>query len=97
MRRSLLLALLLVGLGVLLARAPLGGGTLPMPGPATAAAGEVLSVGDGESFVTSDGPNAYLWRRVGDRLELLGQAARSDGGASGQAAYVWLPGVERGS
>jgi hypothetical protein len=65
-------------------------------GVAPALAGDAMSVDDGQVFVTTDGPNTYLWVRTGDRLRLLGQCART-GEAAVQATFVWMPGVERES
>ena len=66
-------------------------------GPPAAHAGtEGMPLGDGAVFVTSDGPNAFLWRRAGDRLQLLGQCSRTAEGTA-QATFVWMPGVERES
>jgi len=65
--------------------------------PTPALAGSIASVKDGETFVSTDGGNAYLWRRNGDRIELVGQCVRTVGGPEAQATFVWLPGVERRS
>lgn len=77
------------------------GSALPLPGPTTAWAGTPVMVKNGETFVSTDGGNAYLWRREGDRIVLLNQCARVQGeGANAQeaqATYVSIPGVERGS
>ena len=50
---------------------------------------------DGGEFISTSGGNAYLWRRVGDQIELVGQCAQIEEDISGQASYLWLPGVER--
>lgn len=70
----------------------------PSFGPTPALAGDVVSVKDGETFVSTDGGAAYLWRRRGERIELVGQCVRTVAdGSSEQATFVWLPGVERRS
>jgi hypothetical protein len=74
-----------------------GGGASPSLGVSPAYAGGPLEVGSSATFVSTDGGNAYLWRRDGDRLVLLNQCMRIQGAAEGQATYVSLPGVERGS
>jgi hypothetical protein len=53
-------------------------------------------VSAGETFISTDGGNAYLWLRWEDRIVLLGACTTVEGPA-GQASYVWSPGVERGS
>lgn len=68
-----------------------------VPGPSTALADGTLLVEDGETFVSADGGNAYLWRRDGDRIVLLNHCERIDEGVGGQATYVSVPGIERGS
>lgn len=69
-----------------------------LPGPATAWAGTPTLVKNGETFVSTDGGNAYLWRREGDRIVLLNHCARlMDNEQTEQATYVSMPGVERGS
>jgi hypothetical protein len=74
-----------------------GAATL-LPGPAAAWAGTPMPVEDGGTFVSTDGGNAYLWRREGSRLILLNHCARlMDETQTGQATYVSMPGVERGS
>jgi hypothetical protein len=60
-------------------------------------AGEIESVKAGEMLISTDGGNAYLWRRNGERIELVGQCVRTMGGPEDQATFVWLPGVERRS
>jgi hypothetical protein len=63
-----------------------------------ASAAEILGgVSEGEVFISTDGGSAYLWRRVADRIELIGVSSRIEKGPEGQASYVWLPGVERRS
>ncbi len=64
-------------------------------GPPPALAGTPMAVAPGETFVSTDGGNAYLWRRTDDRIELVGQCVRVDPEATVQAPFVWLPGVER--
>jgi hypothetical protein len=67
-------------------------------GPGAAWAGTPVAVDDGGTFVSTDGGNAYLWRREGNRLVLLNHCARlMDETQTGQATYVSMPGVERGS
>ena len=65
-------------------------------GATPAVAGQVLPIADGQTFVTSHEGSAYLWRRTGDRLSLLGECARTAEGTAA-ATFVWLPGVERES
>ena len=65
-------------------------------GPATAQAGHPVSIDEGETFVSTDGGNAYLWRRDGDRLVLVNHCKTVES-TQGQTAYVSQPGVERGS
>ena len=60
-------------------------------------AGEMMHVAEGETFVSTDGGNAYLWRRDGDRLVLINHCKTVESAQGGQSAYVSLPGVERGS
>lgn len=50
---------------------------------------------DGGEFVSTSGGNAYLWRRVGNEIDLIGVCAQIEEDISGQASYLWLPGVER--
>lgn len=73
--------------------------SLPAPlfAPAPAAAGEILEVEDGATFISTDGGSAYLWRRHGNRIELVGQCVRTTDASEAQATFVWLPGVERRS
>lgn len=98
-RRNLILVLGIVA-GVA-AGSWLGSGGSPadlLPGPSVAWAGTPAMVKNGETFVSTDGGNAYLWRREGDRIVLLNHCARvMDEGQTGQATYVSMPGVERGS
>ncbi|MGQ0722318.1 MAG: hypothetical protein ACT4PE_12220 [Candidatus Eiseniibacteriota bacterium] len=68
-----------------------------VPGVTPAWAGDPMSIDDHATFVSTDGGNAYLWRRDGDRLVLVSHCMRMEVGAEGQATYVSLPGVERGS
>ena len=63
-------------------------------GPTPAFAAETVAVHDGAHFVSTEGGTAYLWHFDGNRVELLGKTQSVDG-AEGQAAYVWMPGVER--
>jgi hypothetical protein len=56
-----------------------------------------IFVDEGETFVSTDEGNAYLWRRDGDRIVLINHCLRLAEGPTGQATYVSLPGVERGS
>jgi hypothetical protein len=68
-----------------------------LPGSGAAWAGTPMAVEDGGTFVSTDGGNAYLWRRDGDRIVLLSHCARVvDEGQPEQATYVSMPGVERG-
>jgi hypothetical protein len=97
-RRNLLILLIFaLGLGIGQALPDLDPGIAgSWIGPAPARAGDVaVSVGDGATFVTSDGPNAYLWERMGDRLVLLGHGSRTLEGTAEQATFVWMPGVEQ--
>ena len=98
-RRNLILVLGIVA-GVLAGR-QLGsdrGADALLPGPSAAWAGTPVAVDDGGTFVSTDGGNAYLWRREGDRIVLLNHCARlMDETQTGQATYVSMPGVERGS
>jgi len=55
-----------------------------------------MQVTDGATFVSTDGGDAYLWRRTGDTIQLVGQCRRT-GDELEQATFVWMPGVERGS
>ncbi len=48
-----------------------------------------------DGFVSTSGGNAYLWKRNGDRIDLVGQCAVEDEDVRGQASYLWLPGIER--
>jgi hypothetical protein len=68
-----------------------------MIGASPAFAGEPVQVSDGATFVSTDGGNAYLWRREGNRIVLLNHCLRTGKDTGGQATYVSLPGVERGS
>ncbi len=53
-------------------------------------------LGGHEEFISTSGGNAYIWRRTNDNeIELVGQCAVLEEDVSGQASYVWLPGVER--
>ena len=77
----------------------LGGASSPalLPGATAAWADGATFVPDGETFVSADEGNAYLWRRDGDRIVLLNHCQRLPEASPGQATYVSLPGVERGS
>ena len=88
--------LLAFAAGILAGRIGTGPGEATLLAPAAALAGDTLSVSDGQVFVTSDGPNTFLWRRNGDRLTLLGECARTSEGKAA-ATFVWMPGVERES
>jgi hypothetical protein len=68
-----------------------------LPGVAPAYADGALQIDANATFVSTHEGNAYLWRREGDRLVLVSQCVRLEGGSDGQATYVSLPGVERGS
>jgi hypothetical protein len=75
-----------------------GDAALPMvPGVAPAWAGDPTLIDAHATFVSTEGGNAYLWRRDGDKLVLVSHCMRLEGGSEGQATYVSLPGVERGS
>jgi len=100
MNRRNLILILGVAAGILIGR-ELGRdarmGAL-VPGPAAAWAGTPMAVENGATFVSTDGGNAYLWRREGDRIVLLNHCARvMDDSQAEQATYVSMPGVERGS
>jgi hypothetical protein len=100
MNRGNLLLVAGIAAGVLvgwqLGSSPERGAAL-VPGPATAWAGTPVAVEDGGTFVSTDGGNAYLWRREGNRVVLLNHCARlMDETQTGQATYVSMPGVERG-
>jgi len=86
-----------LALGMWMGASGPGEGPIPALGPAPAFAGDIEAIGDGETFVSTDGGNAYLWRRNGDRIELLGQCSRIMDDSEAQAPFVWLPGVERRS
>jgi hypothetical protein len=95
-RRKLLLVLSVLVLGLALGQVLPDRGIGSALGVSPARAGGFgLPLPDGVAFVTSDGPNAYLWQREGDRLVLLGQAARTTNGEAEQATFVWMPGVEQ--
>ena len=68
-----------------------------VPGLSPAFANGTLMVAEGETFVSTAGGSAYLWRRDGDRIVLLNHCERIEAGTTGQATYLSLPGVERGS
>lgn len=91
----------LLGLAVALLVGRWWGGTeVPvalLPGPAPAWADGAFPVSDGATFVSTDEGNAYLWRRDGNRIVLINHCQRIPEGVEGQATYVSLPGVERGS
>ena len=70
-------------------------GTLVAPTPALGQSGSIMPLGK-DMFVSTDGPNAYMWQWDGSRVVLLGECARVEAD-SRQATYTWLPGVERGS
>ena len=82
--------------GLLAGRGFLGDSGSSLLGATPALAGDAILVKDGQVFVTTDGPNAYLWSRSGDRLSLLGHCARTEEGTAA-ATFVWMPGVERES
>jgi hypothetical protein len=96
MSRRALWIVLAFAAGILAARIGTGPGEASLLAPSAALAGDAMAVSDGQVFVTSNGASAYLWRRTGDRLTLLGECART---AEGKAAatFVWMPGVERES
>jgi hypothetical protein len=55
-----------------------------------------VGMGSGvDGFVSTSGGNAYLWKRNGDRIDLVGQCAVVEEDVRGQASYLWLPGIER--
>ena len=83
-----------VALGVLLSVSP---EPAHLIGPTPALAGDLGQVAKGETFVSTEGGSAYLWRRNGDRIELVGHCQRLAEDREGQATFVWLPGVERRS
>jgi hypothetical protein len=96
MKRNLwVLAVLAIGVfaGHFLSSGTDGGVLAPTPAQA---ANDGLFVADGQTLVSTEEGNAYLWRRVGDRIELVGQCARTTDSLE-QATFVWMPGVERGS
>lgn len=102
MNRRILLLLLaslaLFGLG----RLSVGPGLLEIaPGipfaPPAARADIPVPAAEGDTFVSADGGNAYLWRVHENRIELVGQCARIELESRDQARFVWLPGVERRS
>jgi len=99
MNRKNLILILGVAVGVLVGR-ELGRDARVdalLPGIGTAWAGTPAAVEDGGTFVSTDGGNAYLWRREGDRVVLLNHCARVvDETQPEQATYVSMPGVERG-
>jgi hypothetical protein len=100
MNRRNLILVLGIAAGVLVGQQLGAGdrGVALLSGPSTAWAGTPVSVDDGGTFVSTDGGNAYLWRRDGDRIVLLNHCARlMDDTQAGQATYVSMPGVERGS
>jgi hypothetical protein len=78
------------------ALAPRGLETITPNWPSAAYADDIVRhmTSEGE-FASTDGGNAYLWRWNGERIELVGQCSRVEKAPEGQAAYVWLPGVER--
>jgi hypothetical protein len=96
MSRRALWIVLAFAAGILAGRIPTGPGEGTMLAPAAALAGDATAVADGQVFVTSSGGSAYLWRRTGDRLTLLGECARTSEGKAA-ATFVWMPGVERES
>lgn len=65
--------------------------------PAAARADVPVPAVEGDTFVTADGGNAYLWRIHENRIELVGQCSRIEPESRDQARFVWLPGVERRS
>lgn len=97
LRRLALFALVLVSGAFVGERlAPSRTPSTPLFFPGSAEASEAIrGVADGEVFVSTEEGNAYLWKRIGDRIELIGQCSRVEGGNSGQASFVWMPGVER--
>lgn len=100
MNRRNLILILAVAAGILVGRTMGRDGRADalLPGPAAAWAGTPMMVEDGKTFVSTDGGNAYLWRREGDRIVLLNHCARvMDDSQTEQATYVSMPGVERGS
>ena len=87
MSRRTLWIVLAFAVGALAGRAFLGSETTAWLGAAPAMAGDAAAVEDGQTFVTADGPSTYLWRRSGDRLELLGECTRTPEGKA-QATFV---------
>jgi len=91
----------LLGLAVALLVGRWWGGAGPsvplLPGATPAFADGAVSVAEGATFVSTEEGNAYLWRRDGDRIVLVNHCMRTVDGPDGQATYVSLPGVERGS
>jgi|GEM_PF-4606576 hypothetical protein len=88
--------LLLAAWGIGRATAPSSPAQQPGFFPAAQAAEIVSGVSDGEIFISTDGGNAYMWQRWEDRIVLLGLCS-SIKGPTGQASYIWNPGVEKRS
>ncbi|MCA9752214.1 MAG: hypothetical protein KC591_08500 [Gemmatimonadetes bacterium] len=72
----------------------LAAGPAEILAPPAAMASETVAVSAGQRLVSTDGGTAYLWHFDGQRVELLGVTKAVEGG-EGQAAFVWMPGVER--
>jgi hypothetical protein len=87
--------LLALGVGIVLGKFLFDGALGDVVAPPAHAESAPLAVADGMDFVSTDGPNAYLWQRAGDRLVLIGQCSRTPTTQGAQATFVWLPGVER--
>ena len=99
MNRRTLLVLGTLILGIALGRF-LGSDPSPAaslsPFPQPVLAGEIVSgLGVGDTFVTTDGSDAFYWRVTENRLELIGCSRTTKG--DDQVLFVWLPGVERRS
>ncbi|GJM44382.1 MAG: hypothetical protein DHS20C21_12240 [Gemmatimonadota bacterium] len=92
-----LVGIALFGAGVLVSGRIHAPDSASLLGASPAFAGDVEEIAEGATFVSTDGGAAYLWRRNGDRIELIGQCQRTEGDSEGQATFVWLPGVERRS